>query len=99
MTQSEVAKVTDYELDETLDGVGTLTRKGSVIADQVRYHVEVIQEFHDVDAHSSSGRIPGMRSAQGTIDPDKVQIYRLVGEELELVLEDGRVWPCIVQSS
>jgi hypothetical protein len=73
----------------TLTGVGRILLNGQVAADGMQYHVAISRKAEPGDGgtHHIGGRLLSRFPVM------------LIGEDVELELQDGRRWACIIQSS
>jgi hypothetical protein len=83
---------------ERLTGIGAIRGAGRVVIEAIGYVVHVEQAM----LAAGRGEVPGMFSAHGYLVFDQYANpipFPLIGADVELELADGRVWPCIIQSS
>jgi hypothetical protein len=73
----------------TLTGVGRILLNGQVAGDGIQYHVAISR-----NAEPGGG---GTRHIGGRLLSRFPMM--LIGEDIELELQDGRRWTCIIQSS
>jgi hypothetical protein len=71
-----------------LDGVGAVMSAGRTVAD-VRYHLNVSQEFLIVSDPTGLREMPGAREVHGTLTPPPGDALPMVGLPLTLLMEDG----------
>lgn len=90
--------MTRSEFVARLDGIGQLERAGVVEMPSVRYELIVIQH---VALDSQGNETIESLDTEGTIlmKPGEAIPSCLIGEPLELVLDDGRRLPCRIQSA
>ena len=76
-----------------LGGIGRLLLNGQVAADGVQYHVSLSRTMHGAPGSdiSGAGHIGGR-----LLSPFPAW---LIGESIELEMQDGRRWACSIQSS
>jgi hypothetical protein len=94
----ELASMSRYVDVEQPRGVGQILRDGKVVVSDVRYRVDVRQKMLDA---GHGDEIPGLRNISGALlNAAEAHVTTdLIGVEIELKLEDGRRWPCFIQSS
>ncbi len=76
-----------------LTGVGRILLNGQVAADGVQYHVSLSRTMHA----ARGGEISGDGHIGGRLLSSFPMM--LIGEDIELELQDGRRWVCRVRSS
>jgi hypothetical protein len=79
---------------ETRTGVGDLWSGGKIVLHQTPYRLDISREM--------PGGTPGLWRVAGQIDAPHHELMRLVIEnpdDLELELEDGTRWGCVIQNS
>jgi hypothetical protein len=79
---------------ETLSGIGKLRVGGNVVADGVRYRVDISRDMR--------GGVPGLWRIEGEVDAPHHVLMQLMIDgptDLELELSDGRRWGCLLQNS
>lgn len=83
--------------DGTESGVGRIWSKGEVVVEAVEY---TISHSH-TQLHYSTMTGAGSMRGTGAIDGQLHGRFsmKLIGEPVELELEDGRRWKCFIQSS
>jgi hypothetical protein len=65
--------------------------------DSVSYAFMITQGWMEARSMSGSPEVKGMGHIEGNLlEPVP---YRLIGEPIELVLQDGRRWHCFIQST
>ena len=76
-----------------LTGIGRLLLNGQVVAERVQYHVSLSRTLH--------GAAEGDIAGAGHIGGRLLSSFRLwlIGESIELEMQDGRRWACSIQSS
>ena len=88
----------EQEPVETLKGVGRIWHNGKVAAEQTRYRIDISRTIHvtrTLDA--TTQRTPGLGTIEGNLLSEVP--WELIGESIELELQDGRRWKCGVQSA
>lgn len=89
-----------YVTLERLSGIGQIWRNGEVVLDDVRYEITISQHMIDTSSNAGSREVPGLKHIEGQLgSPVPFRLFRLIGEPIELELEDGRRWKCFIQSS
>jgi hypothetical protein len=87
---------------ETLNGRGTLWHGAKAVVENATYNVVVTQRLHDTSSMSGASEVPGLKSVRGRISAEGHELFALMATagspELELELQDGRRWPCFLQS-
>jgi hypothetical protein len=79
---------------ETRTGVGNLWSGGTLVLPNVPYRLDISREFR--------GGTPGLWRVAGQIDAPGHELMGLVianPDDLELELEDGTRWGCVLQNS
>jgi hypothetical protein len=82
-------------LVEQLSGVGAVLRADGSVLGQHRYRLNVWQEMHNAGGQ----QIEGLRSIDGVVKFDGAVGIDLIGEDLTLVLEDGRRLPFLLEDT
>jgi hypothetical protein len=82
---------------EEFSGRGKIWNGGVVALANVLYSIRVSQRMIEARTMGGSSEIPGLKSIQGWIRGNVP--FNLIGESIELELEDGRRWECFIQSS
>jgi hypothetical protein len=81
---------------EDLSGVGHVHKGTEVVMSDVPYEITVSRRMIDAATMSGPGEVPGMKRIDGVLVAEIPS--NLVGESIELELEDGRRWKCFIQS-
>jgi hypothetical protein len=90
-TMSQVVTIAHFS------GTGRIFRNGELALHPVDYEITISQEMIRVRSHQGDDQLPGLKRLEGTIYAPVP--FSLVGEPIELELEDGRRWKCFIQSS
>ncbi len=84
---------------ETLTGIGRVWHNDKVALVSVGYRIELSQTVHvDQMMDGSTSRVGGIGHIEGMLLTTATP-YNLIGEPIELELEDGRRWKCFIQST
>jgi hypothetical protein len=86
-----------YVTLEEFSGTGTVWFGGKAVISEVRYAIRITQRMIEARTMGGTSEIPGLKSINGWIQNDIP--FALIGEPIELELEDGRRWQCFIQSS
>ena len=86
-----------YVTLEEFSGKGRVWLGGEVVLTEVPYSIRITQRMIEARTMGGGSEIPGLKSINGWIQNDVP--FALIGEPIELELEDGRRWQCFIQSS
>ena len=82
---------------ETLEGKGKIWKGGVLVRSGVGYSIRISQRMIEARTMGGSSEVPGLKSIDGWLTGDVP--FQLIGEPIELEIEDGRRWECFIKSS
>lgn len=86
---------------ERLTGEGLVTRENGGEIGRRPYSLTVWQEVHVAQSLGPTPptELPGLKSVEGTVRFNDDELFKLVGESLELTLQDGRRFKFFLRNS